>query len=130
MSEKRDFDFGDFEQLMELSRATFKCLRSGECCNGFEVLLVPGYNRNGEWTGNLEERGRKPAMQACHHLERAQIIDGKWQPAACKIHDDPGLYPAECRQFTFGFGACALGKAIWDHRKKMHPEAELPDEAQ
>jgi hypothetical protein len=130
MSEARDLDFERFKALLELSKRTFKCLRSGECCIGFEVLAVPGYNRNGEWTGNLAERGRKPAMQACQHLERARVVDGVWQQAACKIHDDPGLFPDECSQFTLGIGDCSLGRAIWQHRKKTDPEAKLPADAE
>lgn len=130
MAEVPDFDLGTLQRMMELSQATFRCLRSGECCNGFEVVLVPGYNRNGDWTGNLEERGRKPAMQPCRHLEPARVVEGKWQQAACKIHDDPTLFPDECRKFTFGFGSCALGLAIWNHRKGTNPTAALPEDAQ
>lgn len=48
MPEKSEFDFAQFEMLMELSQATFKCLRSGECCHGFEILSVPGYDRSGQ----------------------------------------------------------------------------------
>lgn len=111
-----------------LSEATFQCTNSGECCRGFETYGVPGYDAQGQWTGNLQERGRKPALQDCHHLEPARIIGGKWQSASCGIHDDPELYPAECRRFTFGFGSCALGMAIWKHRKGRAPTVDLPSE--
>lgn len=123
-------DLEGFEKLLEFSQKTFKCLRSGECCSGFEVHGVPGYNQRGEWTGNLEEKGRKPSQNRCRHLQPAQIVAGKWKPAVCAIHDSE-IYPSECKQFTFGFGPCALGAAIWKHRKDENPEAELtPDAAE
>ena len=50
----------DFEKMVAEMRANFTCLRCGECCFGFGVHNVPGYDEHGEWTGNLKQLGVKP----------------------------------------------------------------------
>ena len=121
------FHFDDLDGLMKSMQELFTCPRSGYCCSAFFVVGVPGYNKAGEWTGDLTQRGPKLDNQRCRHLESAKIVDGKWQLAACKIHDEPALYPADCKNFFIGTGPCALGIPTWKMRKERNPESELPD---
>jgi hypothetical protein len=126
MPKKGTITIEGFTSMLEFMQEHFVCLRSGECCFNYGVGGVPGYDANGRWTGNLAEKGYKPERQNCRHLEPARIVDGAWRPAACGIHDSE-IYPEECRQFTLGVGKCALGRAIWNHRQKVHPDTKLPD---
>jgi len=106
----------DINDLFEMAK-NCRCLRCGECCFGFGVCNVPGYDESGHWTGNLEQRGFKPDRQRCRHLEPGKFVGKKWQPATCRLHNTDS-HPWECKIFAMGLDVCMLGKAILNSRKK------------
>ncbi len=85
----------------------FTGLRSGYCCQRYGVSGVPGYNVNGQWTANLNERGHKPKDVTCNHLRHPQIVNGRWISAACRLYESE-RYPDECTMFAVGDGDCAI----------------------
>lgn len=110
---------GNEQKIISILKAfskTFVCLRCGECCTNWEVRGVPGYNKNRQWTGNLEDRGIKPEQSVCRHLEPAKIVGDVWEIATCKLHRK-SIYPEECKLFCWGNSYCPLGISIWSIRK-------------
>jgi len=117
----------DFKKILKRFLKSFVCLRYGECCRRYGIWGVPGYNKNGEWAGDLSEKGMKPEGYQCRHLIPAAISpDGKWKMATCKIHGQPD-YSNECAIFCLGSGYCILGVFLWKRRKNSNPGLELPD---
>lgn len=117
------------KELLKRFSETFICLRCGECCRNWAIMEVPGYNKNGEWTGDLTKKGMKPEKERCTYLIPATCQHGKWETAVCKIYKKQE-FPEECRIFVFGFTYCPFGVSIWRIRKETNPEMKLPDEVE
>lgn len=98
-------------EIIDLAGNNFVCLRCGECCYQWAVILPDG--------------SKKEQNQICPYLIDISKKNNRWTETKCRIYENR---PEVCKKFIISFATiCPIGLWKWLKLRKKQPDIRLPE---